>query len=466
MEKKVLGLACSLAFVFLVLVIPLGGAYAATFDDLYQLDWAHSDGGAGETEYTSVVATGDGFVVVGDSSSTDGAFWGNNGSFDAVIVKYNLDGTIAWAHNYGGSGYDVLNSVAIVNDGYIAVGTSESSDAADWGNYGSRDALVVKFNLDGTLAWAKNLGGSGDDEFTSVVPTSDGYMAVGTTSSSNAADWGGHIGGLDTLAVKLNLDGTVSWAEVDGGPGADRLASVIAADDGYIAVGESQGGAAHWGSAGGYDAIVIKYGLDGAFLWAYNSDVPGDACFMSVAATGDGFVTSGYRDGGAAVVARYDQDGTLLWENISAIPIFSVLSSVGVASDGFIAFGYEDSDLMAAKYSFDGTLLWETTVGGSDSEEGYEMTLTSDGFVGVGYSFSTDAAEWAYNGSGVIVKYSLKPQGGDPNAGGTPLPGIIPDTGDAGAGAVACVMLLVLSAAALAWLGIKRRNVKSRFKRV
>ena len=91
-------------------------------------------------------------------------------------MKYNLDGTIAWAENVGGSEYDAYYSVISITDGYICVGYSSSTDAP-WQNVGS--AIIVKHNLDGTIAWATNTGSSEHrDAYNSVVAVDNGYIAV------------------------------------------------------------------------------------------------------------------------------------------------------------------------------------------------------------------------------------------------------------------------------------------------
>ncbi len=206
---------------------------AMNFSEVYQLVWAKNTGGEKPDEYHSVIETNDGYIAVGVSYGTSN-LWGNNGDRDGVIVKYNLDGTIAWARNEGGSECDFYNSVVAANDGYIVVGGSYSTNAP-WGNDGNFDAIIIKYNLDGTVAWAKNTGGSDEEIYESVAITGDGYIAVGYSLSSDGP-WGANNGELDAIITKYNLDGTIAWAKSVGGSTWDWYKSVSATNDGYIAV--------------------------------------------------------------------------------------------------------------------------------------------------------------------------------------------------------------------------------------
>jgi hypothetical protein len=124
--------------------------------------WAENAGGSGRDYYESVTAVADGYVAVGSSDSTD-AIWGNNGGSDAIIVKYDLNGNVVWVENAGGSASDRYDSVTAVADGYVVVGSSYSTDAL-WGNNGSTDAIIVKYFVE-----------------PSEIPTAPdtGYMKIG-----------------------------------------------------------------------------------------------------------------------------------------------------------------------------------------------------------------------------------------------------------------------------------------------
>ncbi|MDR2197348.1 MAG: hypothetical protein LBO07_05220, partial [Coriobacteriales bacterium] len=127
-----------------------------------QLQWARSYGGSNHDEFTSVTPTADGgFVAVGSSWSSDGDLSGNKGFENALIVKFDANGNKVWAKSYGGSDYDTFFSVIATSDGgYVAVGKSGSSNGDLPGNKGEDDAIIVKFDANGNKLWSRNYGGS------------------------------------------------------------------------------------------------------------------------------------------------------------------------------------------------------------------------------------------------------------------------------------------------------------------
>ena len=79
-------------------------------------------------------------------------------------------------------------SVTPANDGgCVIAGKSNSSDGdlASLGNAGSFDAVVVKYNGDGSFGWHTAVKGYFDEEFNAIEATNDGYVAVGSSCSSN-----------------------------------------------------------------------------------------------------------------------------------------------------------------------------------------------------------------------------------------------------------------------------------------
>lgn len=108
-------------------------------------------------DFADVISVDDGYVVVGYSNSTNGDLTGlNKGNTDAIIVKYDLNGNVVWKKNYGGSNYESFAGVTFVNDGYVAVGISSSNDGDLVNlNEGDHDAIIVKYDLNGNILWKK-----------------------------------------------------------------------------------------------------------------------------------------------------------------------------------------------------------------------------------------------------------------------------------------------------------------------
>lgn len=131
----------------------------------------------------------------------------SRGRADAGVVKLSSGGDTLWVKQYGGSGIDNFVSVTPANDGgCVIAGKSNSSDGdlASLGNAGSFDAVVVKYNGDGSFGWHTAVKGYFDEEFNAIEATDDGYVAVGSSCSSNRdLKAVGNRGGSDALVVTL-----------------------------------------------------------------------------------------------------------------------------------------------------------------------------------------------------------------------------------------------------------------------
>ncbi|MEO0192922.1 MAG: hypothetical protein ABIM46_09095 [candidate division WOR-3 bacterium] len=204
----------------------------------FDLDRAHS-----------IIQTSDGgYAVAGWTHiSSVGINW------DFLVLKLNLDGSLAWTKRYGGTYDDYAYSITQTSDGGYAVAGSTWSFGV-----GGPDFLVLKLNPDGSLAWARTYGGPGSEEAISITQTSDGgYAVAGSTYSFGA-------GNGDLLVLKLNPDGSLAWARTYGGGSSDWAWSIIQTTDGGYAVA---GYTPSFG-AGYEDFLVLKLNPDGSLAWA------------------------------------------------------------------------------------------------------------------------------------------------------------------------------------------------------
>ena len=425
--------------------------------------WKNHFGGGERDFYYSVTAVPDGMVAAGYSVSDsfgNGDWEGvmGNGNYDAIIVKYNLDGTLAWIKNFGGGGHDEYRSVTAVSDGIVAVGYSYiGSGTGDWEGVtgkGYYDAIIVKYNSDGSIAWKKNFGGRERNEYFFVTAVSDGIVAVGRSgdSSFGNGDWEGVTGkGFnDAIIVKYNSDGSVAWKKNFGGSDNDLYYSVTAVSDGIVAVGYSASGSfgnGDWEGVTGkgeQDAIIVKYNFDGTLVWKNYFGGNKDDCYYSVTAVSDGMVAVGYSyfDFGTgdwegvtgkgfsdAIIVKYNLDGSIAWKNYFGGSGNDIYWSVTTVSDGIVAAGYSENmsfgngdwegvtgkgndNAVLVKYNLDGSIAWKRNFGGSGNDYYKSVTAVSDGMVAVGYSylFSFGYGDWeGFTGKGdidaIIVKY-------------------------------------------------------------
>lgn len=157
--------------------------------------------------------------------------------YDAVIVKFNANGTPAWATYYGGSADDQGHGIEVdAQSNIIITGYTKSTDfpvsagAIQPANSGgTSDAFIVKMDSTGkTRLFGTYYGGSTQDIGNSVaVDNANNILFAGSTTSpdfpvSNAyqasfAGLGSNTSSGDAFLVKLTSAGTVVWGTYLGG---------------------------------------------------------------------------------------------------------------------------------------------------------------------------------------------------------------------------------------------------------
>ena len=129
-------------------------------------------GGSKEDRAEAIIKDDGGYVIAGLTES-----WGH-GDRDMYLIKTDKEGNRLWHQVYGGEDDDVANDVIATDDGYVMVGTTDSFDLTD------DDVYVVKVDKHGKRLWHHIYGGSRDDEGHAIIEDDDGYVIVGGTAST------------------------------------------------------------------------------------------------------------------------------------------------------------------------------------------------------------------------------------------------------------------------------------------
>ncbi|MFH1052173.1 MAG: choice-of-anchor D domain-containing protein [bacterium] len=327
--------------------------------------WKKCYGGTNNDRAKSVIETRDGnYIVIGSTQSTDGDISGKNqNDSDFWIIKLNQDGKILWEKHLGGSLYDWAYSIIESNDGgYVAIGSTTSSDKDVSGHHGSSDFWIVKLKQTGEIEWQKCYGGSNWEDANSIIATGDGgYVVAGFTQSDNE-DVVGNIGMKDFWILKLDQMGEIIWKKCLGGTNNDVANSIIETIDGDYAIAgytQSNDGDVLGKQGNNPDFWVIKLNQSGDIIWQRSFGGSGDDRANSLIETSDG----GY----CVVGITFSTDGDIIGKNNT------------------------DGDSWIVKLSNQGKIDWQTTLGGTleDYASSVNETMYSD-FIVTGYTNSND----------------------------------------------------------------------------
>jgi phage gp45-like len=272
-------------------------SYAAKFDSNGNLVWAKQIGGGNSQVASSITTDSSGNVLVG------GHFYGNididgdgnndfisNGSWDGYAAKFDSNGNfVVWAKQIGGSSWDTARSITTDSSGNVLVGSEfqgnidiDGDGNNDLTSNGSWDGYAAKFDSNGNLVWAKQIGGSSDDYAESITTDSSGNVLVGGEFQGNIdIDGDGNNdftsnGNRDGYAAKFDSNGNLVWAKQIGGSSDDRAYSITTdSSDNVLVGGYFQGnididgdGNNDFTSNGGLDAYAAKFDSNGNWVWA------------------------------------------------------------------------------------------------------------------------------------------------------------------------------------------------------
>lgn len=206
------------------------------------LEWQRTFGGTRIDEAASVIVAKDGgYVFAGYTNSTDGGVARTGDQYDAWIVKLDAVGNIEWQKSYGGSDADKSVSIAYSHaDGYVIAGESSSSDGDIGTANPGESAWIFAINSTGDLEWSI-LHGNVPGTAKSVAPVEGrGYLVA-------AYNWFDNSQGTDYLdryvyrVTRLNGTGLVDWSKQFGGGRNDEACSGIGTfDRGFIIAGTSE----------------------------------------------------------------------------------------------------------------------------------------------------------------------------------------------------------------------------------
>ena len=255
--------------------------FLAKIDSTGDIEWIRCVGGTGDNEYGNAIqlTTDGGYILGGQATSSDGDFLDSGyhtSSFpsidtgDGFLAKVNATGTVEWTQCFGGSLNDHINDFQQLDDGWFVISGSTTSSDGDFlsgGYHAEWDTYIAKVNANGTVAWTRCIGSTGNEQGLSSTQTIEGNFIVSgfvtpyiTTLDGDFADSGYHSGGSDAFLALVTESGVLEWVRCIGGSGGDNGQSIEQTDNGVIITGytsSSDGDFANTTLHGSIDAFVV-----------------------------------------------------------------------------------------------------------------------------------------------------------------------------------------------------------------
>lgn len=323
--------------------------------------WARRTGGEWDDECRDVAVFADGsFVITGsfyktmtfsevpepveDGGMDGGGDGGGDGGEDSGV-----DGSAAVG---GDAGRDAALDAGIDASPDAGLRFQAAGDAGPPAvslvSNGSTDAFIVKYDADGRLAWARNVGGSQSDEGLRIAGCVDGSTIVGGIFQDRVVFGKGEpnetaltASGLrDIFLARFGVDGSLAWvkrieagAMNDVAAGPDCTAYVTGSFRGRATFGSGESNETTLvpiGVSGNDDVFLAMYHPDGLLAWAVQAGgVNNDRGHRMVVLIDGRVILGGSFDGEAVFglgqageprligqgffVAEYDPDGRATW---------------------------------------------------------------------------------------------------------------------------------------------------------
>jgi Beta-propeller repeat len=371
--------------------------------------------------------------------------------------------TWEWAKKSNGDNFDDSYATATDQNGNFYVTGVFTSSTISFGNntltnQGFRDAFIVKYDSNGNVLWAKNIGGIDEQQIFGVCTDNANNVYI-------TGDFGSPTLVIDNITLsnsivvtpstqdifiaKLNSNGTAIWAKNAGGSRADYGNAVVADNNGNVYLGGQFVSPSI--TIGGFtltnvettnidhDVFLAKYDSNGNVIWTKSAGGTNYETLNSLSLDNSGnLYSSGYfysptisfgsnvlvntNNYGDIFILKYDADGNLLWTRKCGGTNYESVKDIATDSNGNLyVTGYFQSPTMTlgtttlanssnsnlfniflAKYNPSGTLLWANKAGGTTSND-YSSSVNIDSADNVYISGAMNSSSIAFGNLTPIV---------------------------------------------------------------
>lgn len=345
-----------------------------------------------------------------------------------------------WARQSQGAGFQEFRNLTTDAAGHVyAIGSFEGAavlGTSTLNSAGIYDVFFAKYAPDGTLLWARSVGGTGVESGYDIGTDATGNVYI-TGNFNGSADFdpgpGQQVltsaGSFDIFLAKYTPDGALLWARNMGGTQFEEGRGLAVNAAGQCAVagiftGETDldpdTAVAAFQSFGENDVFLALYDADGRLTGAGQMGGAGfeRVLAMTMDADGDLYI-AGHFQGSAdfdpsddnalldsngdsdLFFARYGAGGHLKWARSAGSFLYEEVRDIAVDRWGhvFVTGRYGATfdmdpgpevhllehtainDAFLAKYDADGQLLWAANISGENNEMGDAVAVDSAGRV-------------------------------------------------------------------------------------
>lgn len=320
------------------------------------------------------------------------------GSSDSFVAAYTADGAPLWTVEFGAVTQDFVNGVAADATGVYIAGLTNSKLSKSQTEFGSTDAYVAKYDLNGKQLWLHQFGGTGVDRLQAAA--SDGTFLYVAGYTTDALYGNTNVGGQDCFVQKWDQSGNLLWTTEFGSSGTDRAYGIAVNSTGVFITGRTDGAFPGWVSFGGLDAFVAELDFNGNMVWltqfGTSADERGwgigvDANAVYVTGRTEGaFPNQAYLGDDDAYFAQFDLNGNQVWLDEFGNVDFNRGTAAATDATGAYGVGLTDGalpgqtskgsrDCYVRKWDTGGNVLWTVQFGSPGYDTCWGVATDSTG---------------------------------------------------------------------------------------
>ena len=298
--------------------------------------------------------------------------------------------------------FDGINAIINIDDGYASVGSNNNND-----NYYERAKFTI-YNSKREKEIEKIYNKGYNSAFFDLCSTNDdGYVVVGSYEV-NQSEHKRLV--REAIIIKYDNNGEVVFENKYKILDNSKFTSVIAVEDGYIAVGQSVYGNTKVGNDSKGGAVIVKYNLDGKKIWEKSFGNSKSAVYNDIIAYDGYLYVVGKNDNRLGVINKYDLNGNIVTSNdykyTDALGFTGIVEMNGYL---YVSTGKRittsDTDAMIVKYDTDLTYIKEESYNGGSVERFNKIIKDSkEHIILIGVSSISDNN--SVNNDGLIAKYN------------------------------------------------------------